>query len=335
MSIEDQNAGVQSEESDSGSAVVQLGKTKRQKKSLPGKVGDTSADQAGGDGGHLSADKVNGGVRNDPTSDILAVSRVGGSVSGTVDHLQAVFQFRCKICNLSKSHSPIYEELHRKVIVEHMKLSSAQEFVNSRLKDSPGFQPLNMANLSVHFSRHAPVKARAAYEISRQESSRSAELLPNTSEVVQMIEARVGTEVDDFKDMAALRTKLQEKLQLVEATIVQEDPSTGNKGVNRLSLQVYTEVIKEVRACINDLNKMRQSERLMSSIVKALVDRMTFNVIPQLMDEYKLVTEAMHDKGVDPIIVKMVDERLRLRLAQIIGETARNAVVDVSREFKI
>jgi hypothetical protein len=210
----------------------------------------------------------------------------------------------------------------------------AYELINQKLFDKPDFKPLNKVNVCKHFNLHAPTKAKTAMALTKAVSTHAimGKRTMASPELVKMVTEKVNQDVGDFNDLSSIRDKLLDKLQSLDNHIT----NTGEDGqMDRWAVQLYSTLAAEIRACVVDLNKMRQSERLMKSVVQTLLDKLMLGVTPLLLDEYDVIINALRDKGIDTGFVDMIDERLRTRTAKIMTDTARMAVMEVSKQFKI
>jgi hypothetical protein len=193
---------------------------------------------------------------------------------------------------------------------------------------------LNMVNMSGHFGKHISMKQRVALVVTQAQPA-PAPLNQQVQAIAPMLAAAIGTEVDDFRNLEDIRRRITNQMLNLEGQLQVIDPKTNQLRLDKMALSLFVTLTSETRACINDLNKMRQSERLMNTVVQQLLDRMTFAIIPQLLEEYSVIGEELRHHRVEPDVVRMIDERLRTKTAQIIATTARAAVTEVQRQFKL
>lgn len=263
-----------------------------------------------------------------------ALAVTGAPASGT-DHDVVRFEYRCKICQLSVRLPSLYRRVHELVLRDKMSYTDAMAEVNSYIKQhNLGIKLLNMVNMSGHFSKHINISQRVALAVARSNQAPSPP--PSAVRDVAPLAIKAAeTDVDDFKNLDELRRRLTGVLEKLETQLENKDAATGAMKLDRWNVQLFVSIISEARACVNDLNKMRQSERLMNTVVQQLLERMTFAIIPQLLEEYKVVCDELRHAKVPDKTVDLIDERLRTKTAQIIAQTARAAVVEVQRQFKL
>lgn len=254
-----------------------------------------------------------------------------------VDFTQIRYEFRCKICRLSQEHPELYLQIHEMVLKERLTYTAALQKANHYIEEKQlGVALLNIVNIGSHFRKHIGADQRVAMVIANEIEPPSFAPAPKVAKAMQrMVEEHVGDEVDDFRNLDNIRSRLTTQLDVLETQLNTVDPLTKATRLSHQAVGLYKELIGEIRNCINDLNKMRQSERLIKTVVQQLLDRMTFAIIPQLLDEYTIISEELAHHGTSLEVVRNIDERLRTKTAQIVATTARAAVVEVQRTFKL
>ena len=248
-----------------------------------------------------------------------------------------VFEWRCKICQMAKTHQDLFKDLHSQVLEIGSSLNRAMSYINSRIENEKiSLSKLNNQNMSVHFAHHITLPDRVNTEINKLSPTAPAlkDVSPEIGSYVEdMVRRKVGNEVNDYLNLDSLRAQMMEKLEFLDEVVTLE--KDGKKLVDLDAMAQYTTLIKEIRNCIVDLNKIRGSKQLMGMVVKSLVEKQTFETVQQLSREYDQVKKDLLDAGVSDSIVIRVDTQMRMRLAQIVAETARAAVQDVTRMYKL
>lgn len=249
-----------------------------------------------------------------------------------------VYEYRCKICNLANSNPDLFKDLHIQVLEVGSSLNRAMNYINNRI-DQDGLQipKLNNQNMSVHFASHITLPERVNHESARSSPTPPSlkDVNPEIGSFVEdIVRRKVGNEVNDYLNLDSLRAQMMEKLELLDGIVEKETPS-GDKIVDMDAMSHYTTLIKEIRNCIVDLNKIRQSKQLMSTIIKSLIEKNTFETVRQLSREYDQIRQDMLAAGIDQVIATKIDQQLRIKLAEIVATTARAAVEDVTRIYKL
>lgn len=276
-------------------------------------------------------------VLEDSTQNTPAGSGEPNLSARNLDFTQIRYEFRCKICRLSQEHPELYLQIHEMVLKERLTYTAALQKANHYIEEKQlGIALLNIVNIGSHFRKHIGADQRVAMVIANEIEPPSFAPAPKVAKAMQrMVEEHVGDEVDDFRNLDNIRSRLTTQLDVLETQLNTVDPLTKATRLSHQAVGLYKELIGEIRNCINDLNKMRQSERLIKTVVQQLLDRMTFAIIPQLLDEYTIISEELAHHGTALEVVRNIDERLRTKTAQIIATTARAAVVEVQRTFKL
>lgn len=251
---------------------------------------------------------------------------------------QIRYEYRCKICQLSSKAPTLYRKIHELVYNDRMSYNAAMNEINTYIKQH-GMQltMLNIVNVSGHFKKHIEVESAIAMAIQTMDASPAPPLAPRAAEeaLAPLAAKAVEAGLDDFRHMEKLRNGITIQLEKLQEQLEVIDPKTNTRKLDKWSLDLYIKVVRETRAVVNDLNDMRRSEKLMNNVVQTLLDRLTFSIIPQLLEEYKLIAEELENCKIPTEIVIRIDERLRRKTAEIIVQTTRSAVMEVQRQFKL
>jgi hypothetical protein len=249
------------------------------------------------------------------------------------------FQFRCKICIYLKTNPAIYDMIHNAVLRDHFSYSATIAYINKYLADNDiDLPPLNLVNFSTHFKMHvspetAGIIAAKGCDIVTTAIQKANPGNKTLASVAQSIQDS-GSEQDDFKNMDDVRKKITQVMEVLHSQLEEVDVD-GQLKLNRVSVELFIRLISEVRACIAELSKMRQSEKLMRMVVQTIIDKVQLSIAPQLIDEFAVIAEELKEIGLDSETITKIDNRLRSRTAHIIATTSRSAVHDVQRKFKL
>lgn len=248
--------------------------------------------------------------------------------------VQLRYEYRCKICQLSSKAPTLYRRIHELVYNDRMSYGQAMNEINTYIKQH-GMQltMLNAVNVTGHFKKHIQVEEAIATSIRQMESQPPPP--PAVQAIAPMAQRAVQDGLDDFRNLETLRNAITVQLEKLQGQLDVLDPKTNQYKLDKWSLDLYVKVVRETRSIIGDLNEMRRSERLMNNVVQTLLDRLTFAIIPQLLDEYKLIAEELENCKIPSDVVLRIDERLRRKTAEIIVQTTRAAVTEVQREFRL
>ena len=246
---------------------------------------------------------------------------------------QLRYEYRCKICQLSSKAPSLYRKIHELVFNDHMSYNAAMNDVNTYIRQhGMSLTLLNIVNVSGHFKKHIQVEEAVATAIRTMENP----IVPAVVQAIApLVQKGIQDGLDDFRSLENLRHGITAQLEKLQDQLDVIDPKTNLKRLDKWSLDLYVKVVRETRAVIGDLNEMRRSEKLMNNVVQTLLDRLTFAIIPQLLDEYKLIAEELESCKIPTEIVVRIDERLRRKTAEIIVQTTRAAVMEVQRQFKL
>jgi hypothetical protein len=257
-----------------------------------------------------------------------------------MDKPQVLFQSRCKICQMSNSAPELFRDLHAQILESGSSMNRAMNYINSRIDNEQIQVPkLNNQNMGAHFSSHITIPDRVNTELAK--ISTPGVLPPALSsinptigyEIEDMVRRRVGNDVNDYLNLDQLRSQMMEKLEILDA--ITSKTVSGETVVDFDAMAQYVSLIKEIRACIIDLNKIRSSKQLMSMVIKSLVEKQTFQTVKELSREYDQTKQDLLDAGVSESVAIKIDQSQRMRLAQIVATVARGVIEDVSRSYKL
>lgn len=251
-----------------------------------------------------------------------------------------IFEHRCKICNMAKTSPELFKELHFHVLEVGSSHNRAMNLINARIEnEAVGVPKLNNQNMSVHFSSHIMLTDKvpnASGSLLAPGQSKLAEVNPEASDYVQdIVRRKVGNEVNDYLNLDHLRAQLMDKLEFLEDIVTKEEANTQKKFVDIEVLDRYVSIVKEIRSCILDLNKIRQSKQLLNIIIKSLVEKNTFAIVQQLSKEYDASKTEMMNAGVPEDVVNRIDYNHRIKLAEVVATTSRAAIEEVTRTYKL
>jgi hypothetical protein len=248
-----------------------------------------------------------------------------------------IYEYRCKICKLAEDDAELFKELHAYVLDAGMSHSRAMGIINGKIeKEYQYLSKLNAQNMSTHFSTHVSIVDRVNTELSKVAGTSLSTVSTNANMAVEdMIRRKVGNEVSDYLNLDHLRTQITDKLAMIDTAINTRYEASDGKSVDLEYISTYARLAGEIRGCINDLNKIRQSRQLMSTVIKSLLERYTFDVAKQITREYDSVQKDLIKLGLDEGDAVRVVQGLKVSAAQIVAQTARAAVEDVLKTYKL
>ena len=258
----------------------------------------------------------------------------------SIGDIPVVWQPRCKICMMAKSDPELFKELHQQVLEVNVSMARAMAYINDRIdRESLATPKINNQNMSAHFNSHIAIPDRMLNEVAqitqRKDLANLKDVAPEVGSFVEdMVRRKVGNEVGDYLNLDRLRHMLMDKLEFLD-DIVSKIKEGGEKSIDLEALSSYISVVKEIRGCIIDINKIRHSKQLVNLVVKSLIEKNTFEIVRQMAREYDQVKKDLADSGVDKAVIDRVHVQLGMRLAEVVATTARNSVIDVIKTYKL
>lgn len=73
----------------------------------------------------------------------------------------------------------------------------------------------------------------------------------------------------------------------------------------------------------------------MNLVIKSLVEKNSYEIVSQLSREYDQIKRDLADAGVAQDVIIRIDQGLRMKLAEVVATTARAAVEQVVRSYKL
>jgi len=273
-----------------------------------------------------------------------------------------IFEHRCKICQLSKEAPDLFKELHELILVQSWLRSRAMNVINTKIREEGRpLKILNSVNMTMHFNKHVQLDERVATAVNKAESQtpevsvvprrpRLADIAPEAAGAVeQMLDQKVGSELQDYSNLNDLIEIAREKLSLLDQHIEVEtsigpdgQPQIGSdgkpivrKGLSLEALQVYTKLISELRNCIVDLNKVRRSGSLMLLAMRSLAEKFSRSSSIQMIAEFEAVATLCRKHNIPESEIMHAVEGLKMRTVDILIDNARIAIDEVMAQYKI
>jgi hypothetical protein len=211
--------------------------------------------------------------------------------------------------------------------------------MNDRIdKQVLNISKLNNQNMSVHFNSHISLAERMTTEAAKAVASGNPALKDINPEVgmfvEDMVRRKLGNDVNDYLNLDRIRSMLTEKLELLDGMVARTELN-GDVKVDYDAMPHYVAIVREIRKCVTDVNKIRQSKQLVSLVIKSLVEKNTIDIVRQMAREHDQVMKDLLAAGVAESIVNDTKLKLGMRLAEVVAVTARNAVSDVMRSYRL
>lgn len=251
-----------------------------------------------------------------------------------------LYQYRCKICQLSSSHPDFFKELHQLVLEANLSLTRAMNVMNDKIdRQALDIVKLNNQNMSVHFSNHISLTERMVNETSKTINPGNPALRDINPEVglfvEDMLRRKLGNDVNDYLNLDRVRSMLTEKLEILDGMIARTGLDEADTQIDFEAMPHYIALVREIRKSVTDINKMRQSKQLISMVIKSLVEKNTIDIVRQMAREHDQVMKDLLVAGVPEQVVNDAKLKLGMRLAEVVAVTARNAISDVMRSYKL
>jgi hypothetical protein len=206
---------------------------------------------------------------------------------------------KCKICKINKIDNPLFEKIHELRFKDNLTLEQLQDYVNLHLQNNP----VNLMNLSTHFTKHIPVDLKAQYAMKVKEhiplKIKEEKLVPES--LKNKANKMVKDKVDLYRGLEDLYVTLKERFEAFDKiNFVVE----GNeRKLMPLSLDGYSMFTKELRSCLSELNKMKQSEQLLKFLVETVMKEYTMGTLQGIHKELEELKNVLRFYIKDPNVV--------------------------------
>lgn len=147
---------------------------------------------------------------------------------------------------------------------------------------------------------------------------------------VSPVEGALGRNSSDYHNMWSLFTQVVDRANAMNA-----DPTAfvTSHGVNEKTLNAWTKMIATAKSILSDLNRMRNTDRLVAGLLEDHTRALTQAVCAELGVEVKAIIDAI-DAGEDKNdVVIMLKALMYRRIPEIFLKSASTTLVTAKEEF--
>jgi len=242
---------------------------------------------------------------------------------------------RCKLCCLFKTHRELFEEIHHLVLHVGFSQSRALQVANSKIgllnlqsgeRGESGLAFFNGMNFSNHFRFHLPIDVATALKIRTQALNIvRPENEESESALQKQMDDALRTNLSDYERLTDLVNRFEKRVCELEADL-------DKKGMSWTRASDFTAMMREVVRMRSELIKLKQSERLISTIVSQVLHTYTVGSLKEILRTVEQIQSELLSSGDTDLAIR-VSKRLRESIVEGMESNARIAVEAVSREF--
>lgn len=229
---------------------------------------------------------------------------------------------KCKICKINKINNDLFEKIHELRFKDNLTLEQLQDYTNSNLQENF----VNLMNLSTHFTKHIPVDLKAKYAMQVREKMllRAGEENSVPESLKEKINIIVKDKVDLYRGLEDLYSTLKERFEVFDKMNFVSDGE--EKKLMPLSLDGYSMFAKELRSCLSELNKMRQSEQLLKFLVETVMREYTTGTLQGIYKELEELKNVLRFYIKDPMVISNTLDSIKENIGGHLSTSSKTAL---------
>lgn len=238
---------------------------------------------------------------------------------------------RCKVCKFSSLDEKFFAKIHKLRFQENYSLPRLVEAINAYIKKKDyDIDLVNPMNLSTHFKKHIPADLQAQYIVQTKKQSITKTVteqdnVPNSIKKVgqEIVEDRVNA-YTSLEDLYLTLTKRFADYDAAECQEIDND--------NYVS---YVAVTKELRTCLTELNKMKQSEQITRLILQTAFQEYTSGTLRGIIEELDKFKQGLRSYIKDQDTIERLVDGIKIGIGEHVSRSSKIALDAVRTEFKI
>jgi len=245
--------------------------------------------------------------------------------------LQAKYVAQCKICKLGKSDPDFLKYLYQLRFDIELPLAKVATLANEMLRDISSttgrkMPELNEQNLSTHFSDHVPVELARKYkmQVAMGTAAVTAQVR-NASEIsvarIEQAEKGLDDEINIFRHLLDIYTRMRERYDKL--------PRNAEVPLSPEEIELGDQMTK----ILGQLGRMKQSEKMISVMVHALMSKFAEGVMLVCLTELEATKLELSTFVDDAAARDRIVEGLRIRLGRGFMAASDATLRDIKSRF--
>ncbi len=238
---------------------------------------------------------------------------------------------RCKVCKFASLDEKFFAKIHTMRFQDNFSLPKLAKHINTYIeKKDYDVVPINVMNLSSHFKNHIPIELQAQYEIQAAKKGITKEVteqqdVPQSIKKISrtIVEERINTYIS-LEDLYLILIKRFEDF----------DAGEGNE-IDNDNYASYVSVVKELRTCLTELNKMKQSEQLTRLILQTAFQEYTTGTLKGIIEELDQFKTSLRSYIKDQDTIERLVDNIKMGIGEHITRSSKVALEAVRAEYKI
>lgn len=251
---------------------------------------------------------------------------------------------KCKMCKIGFADPKLLDRLHKLRFTKDYGLRLMEEEINKVIQHSehPKIQELEKISyvaVQNHFAKHTSKILNAKYKT--QNILQATNNTKRELETQNLMPAKVTVGIRKMeKERINLTEDLSGLYELVKERFERFDEEQGGRidlGTNgdKGNLDGYSVLSKELRACLAELNKIKQAERLTKNVVQFALKHFAKVVIEESIKEVEVLKKSLVPHVKDPKIIEGIIDSVQYNLGTSIAKGANDTLTKTSNQFNI
>ena len=253
------------------------------------------------------------------------------------------FDKKCKLCKIGFAEPKLLDKIHKLRFKKDLGLNDLVEHVKEIITTSENDQIRQLEKISYpavqnHFSKHTSRILNAKYK-----TQNIMNVAQNAKQELESknipIEVKVGIQKLE-KERINLTNDLSDLYETIKDRFEQFDEEQGKRidlGLpgEKGNLDGYSVLSKELRACLSELNKIKQAERLTKNIIQFALRHYTKVVIEESIKEVELLRKMLIPYIKDQERLSNIVDTIQQNIGTSIAKAANDTLIKTSNQFNI
>lgn len=248
---------------------------------------------------------------------------------------------RCKLCRIGFAEPKLLNEIHKKRFDDEnpFSLRLIEEEVNRIIAVTDNEKIKEIGSISFpavqnHFKKHTTDAAKIKYraQVITKATQNTREVLEVPTEVAVEIKKIDKDRINLYEDLTDLYLLMQNKFNAFDQTY--GGITIGGPG-EPSTLPGYAILSKELRTCLVELNKMKQSEQLVKNVLNFALQHYTKVIIEEIIRELDNLRRVMAPHIKDQNVVDDIVDSIQHNFGVYITKGASETLQKTNNQFNL